>query len=78
MTRDIEEVFPLGMRVDVRWPMSTTRLATGAVIGYEDGPYDFGTEGPGPVEPVTYLLVESDDGTTRRVFPGDAEPSWPA
>lgn len=72
----IEDLFPEGERVTLLYPFSPKRLATGIVVGYVEGLYDHGSpeRGPGPVETGTMLVVACDDGRTRRVYPGDAEP----
>ena len=72
----MEDLFPEGSRVTVLHPFSPKRLAAGTVVGFEDGLIDTGgpESGPGPVIEATLMVVECDDGRTRRVDPGNVEP----
>lgn len=72
----LDEMFPPGSRVVVRYQFSTRTIATGTVIGQEEGWIDTGSpeSGPGPVVETTLLVIETDDGRTIRVEPGQAEP----
>lgn len=72
----LEDLFPEGERVIVTHSFSSKRLATGIVVGYEDGLIDTGSpeSGPGPVIEATLIVVACDDGRTRWVDPGNVEP----
>jgi hypothetical protein len=73
----LEDLFPEGDRVIVTHSFSSTkRLATGIVVGYEDGLVDTGTpeSGPGPLAEETLIVVACDDGRLRSVDPGNLEP----
>lgn len=72
----IEAMFPEGEQVAITHSFSTKRLATGIVVGYEEGVIDTGgpESGPGPLVEATLIVVACDDGRTRRVDPGNLEP----
>ena len=56
--------------------MSRRVLTCGWIVGYTEGLVDLG--GPesslGPVEECDLIVVRSDDGQTRNVYPGNLEP----
>jgi hypothetical protein len=72
----LEEMFPEDERVIVTYPFSRKRLATGTIIGYEEGLIDTGSpeSGPGPVVESDLIVVACDSGRTLRVDPGRVEP----
>ena len=62
-------------RVQVMHPHNYTLRASGFVVGFIDGWYDFGgpESGPGPVEEAQLVVVRCDDGKTIHALPSDVE-----